>query len=108
MELTPRAILTQFGHVLQSALFPVVSEEVGPLTPQLEHLVSILALVPLGKFVQSSRGQVGHPRCERESLASAFIAKAVLNLATTRQLLDRLQSDVPLRRICGWHYGSDG
>jgi hypothetical protein len=89
------------------ALFPAVSEQVGPLTPQLEHLVSILALIPLGKFVESSRGRVGHPPCERQNLASAFIAKAVLNLPTTRDLLDRLQSDAALRRICGWHYGSD-
>ena len=107
MELTPRAVLTQFGHLLQTALFPMVSDQVGALSPQLESLVSILALVPLGKFVSSTRGQVGHPSCERQSLASAFIAKAVLNLMHTRQLIDRLQADEPLRRICGWRYPSD-
>ena len=35
-------------------------------------------------------------------IARAFVAKAVLNLATTTALLDRLQVDVRLRRICGW------
>jgi hypothetical protein len=30
------------------------------------------------------------------------VAKAVYNLETTRQLLERLSSDVSLRRICGW------
>jgi hypothetical protein len=107
MQLTPRAILSQFGHLLQFTLFPAVNDQVGSLTPELESLVSILALVPLGKFVESSRGQVGHPTCERQNLASAFIAKAVLNLMHTRQLIDRLKADAPLRRICGWHYPSD-
>lgn len=107
MQLTPRAILSQFGHLLQSTLFPVLSDQVGCLTPELETFVSILALVPLGKFVASSHGQVGHPSCERQNLASAFIAKAVLNLMHTRQLIDRLKVDASLRRICGWHYPSD-
>lgn len=30
------------------------------------------------------------------------MAKAVYNLGTTRQLLERLVSDITLRRICGW------
>jgi Transposase DDE domain/Transposase domain (DUF772) len=30
------------------------------------------------------------------------VAKAVFNMSTTRQLLDRLSVDVSLRRICGW------
>jgi hypothetical protein len=107
MQLTPRAVLTQFGHLLQTTLFPAVSEQVGTLTAELETLVSILALVPLGKFVESSRGHVGHPSCERQNLASAFIAKAVLNLMHTRQLMDRLKVDAPLRRICGWHHATD-
>ncbi len=30
------------------------------------------------------------------------MAKAVYNLGTTRQLLERLASDASLRRLCGW------
>ncbi len=30
------------------------------------------------------------------------MAKAVLNLQTTRALLDRLRADIVLRRLCGW------
>lgn len=92
MQLTPRAVLTQFSHLLQTTLLPAVSDEIGTLTPQLESLVSVLALVPLGKIVESNRHQVGHPSCERQNLASAFIAKAVLNLVHTGQLIDRLKS----------------
>ena len=40
-------------------------------------------------------------------MARAFVAKAVYGHTTTRQLLDQLQSDVRLRRICGWEKASD-
>jgi Transposase domain (DUF772) len=107
MELTPRGIVAQFGHLLQTTLFPAISDEVGPLSPSLELLAAVLAMIPLGKFTLPKRGQVGHPRCDRQSLASAFLAKAVLNLVDTRQLIDRLRADATLRRLCGWHYASE-
>ncbi|HBY60306.1 MAG TPA: IS5/IS1182 family transposase [Solibacterales bacterium] len=40
---------------------------------------------------------------DRAALAAAFIAKAVLNLETTRDLIRRLRVDSALRRLCGWH-----
>lgn len=42
-----------------------------------------------------------------ERKAPAIGAKAVYNLPTTRHLLDRLESDKVLRRICGWEKVSD-
>ena len=36
------------------------------------------------------------------AIACAFVAKAVYNLDTTRQLIERLSSDAQLRRLCGW------
>jgi len=36
------------------------------------------------------------------ALARAFIAKAIWNLATTRDLIDRIDADPVLRRLCGW------
>jgi hypothetical protein len=44
----------------------------------------------------------GRPPKERAAIARAFVAKAVYNMPTTRALLDRLESDKNLRRICGW------
>ena len=55
-------------HLLQTTLFPAVSDEVGPLSPALEHVVAILALIPLAKFVRPRSGQVGHPLAERQNL----------------------------------------
>ena len=35
-------------------------------------------------------------------MARAFVTKMVYDMATTRILLDRLQTDPTVRRICGW------
>ena len=40
-------------------------------------------------------------------MARAFVAKAVYDMPTTRVLLDRLDTDVVLRRICGWERKSE-
>jgi hypothetical protein len=44
---------------------------------------------------------------DRVAIARAFVAKRVYNLPTTRALLDRLETDISLRRICGWERKSD-
>jgi hypothetical protein len=59
-------------------------------------------LEPLARFVESRRAYTGRPLSDRRSLASAFFAKAVYNLPSTRHLIQRLQSDDQLRRLCGW------
>ena len=49
----------------------------------------------------------GRPPKDRAAMARAFVAKAVYDMPTTRVLLDRLDTDVPLRRICGWDKKSE-
>jgi len=105
MKLTLREQLSQFSHLLQSALFPVLEDEVGELSEAERRLVAILELIPLGRFVPSSQGWNGRPQRNRHAIASAFVAKAVYNLARTSDLLNRLESDEPLRLICGWKRG---
>jgi hypothetical protein len=102
MQLTPRQLLTQFTHLSQQDLFPHVSRAVGPLTPQLELLISVLALLPLERLLAARRARTGRPAKDRAALATAFIAKAILNLPTTRDLRDRLVADSGLRAVCGW------
>jgi hypothetical protein len=103
MKLTLRQQLTQFAHVLQSALFPALEEEMGELDESAQRLVATLEMIPLARFVPSGRGWIGRPSKDRYAIACAFVAKAVYGLTTTRQLLRRLLQDEPLRRICGWH-----
>jgi hypothetical protein len=68
----------------------------------MQLLVSILGIIPMAKYVAPSRGYMGRPQRDRQALAAAFLAKAALNLQTTRQLIDRLRAEATLRRICGW------
>ena len=102
MKLTLRRQLTQFAHLLQSELFPILNEELGELTAPAKRLVATLEMIPLARFVPSSRGWVGRPAKDRLAIASAFVAKAVYGFSLTRQLLAALDSDAQLRRICGW------
>ncbi len=102
MKLTLRQQITQFVHVLQTALFPVLEEELGELTEPAKRLVAALEMIPLARFVPSSRGWIGRPSKDRLAIASAFVAKAVYGFGLTRQLLDALRRDPQLRRICGW------
>jgi hypothetical protein len=102
MKLTLRQQLTQFAHTLQSQLFPVLEEATGPLDRTARRLIAILEMVPLGRFVPSSRGWMGRPSKERYAIASAFVAKSVYGMAHTRQLIERLRQDAQLRTICGF------
>jgi Transposase DDE domain/Transposase domain (DUF772) len=102
MKLTLRQQITQFAHLLQSALFPALEEEVGELGSAAQRLVATLEMIPLARFIPSSRGWLGRPAKDRYAIACAFVAKAVYGFNTTRQLLEALQQDRQLRRICGW------
>ena len=102
MKLTLRQQLTQFAHVLQNHLFPVLEEATGDLDDTARRLVATLEMIPLARFVPASRGWIGRPSKDRLAMACAFVAKAVYGFSLTRQLLERLQQDAQLRRICGW------
>lgn len=104
MKLTLRQQLTQFAHILQSGLFPALGEELGTLSASAQRLVATLELIPLGRFIPSSRGWVGRPAKDRDAIARAFVGKAVYGFGDTRQLLRALQTDASLRRICGWEH----
>ena len=70
-----------------------------------ELFVAVLELVRVEALLPYFRGQVGRPEEDRASLARAFIAKAVFDVPTTRALIERLEVDGRLRRLCGWSGG---
>jgi hypothetical protein len=91
----------------QRSLLPGLDEELDPLTTRLERLIVILDTLGLEAFVAPpSRGR-GRPPDDRPAIARSFIAKAVLTIPTTSALVERLQIDRALRRICGWERRSD-
>jgi len=87
-------------------LFPWLEQELGELSEKQKQLVSILELLQVESCLASGRARTGRPREDRGALARSFVAKAVYNLGTTRQMLERLASDVTLRRLCGWERAS--
>jgi hypothetical protein len=88
--------------MLQEELFPLLQTVTGPLSRQMELLASVVALAPLERMLSARRSSSGRPAKDRAALATAFMAKAVWNLPTTRDLIDRLRVDETLRQFCGW------
>jgi hypothetical protein len=103
---TLRQQLIQFAHLMQSSFFPVLEEEIGPLGPKAVLLTQVLAMAPFGRWL-GQQCRLGRPRENRYALAAAFIAKAVYNHATTRQLREQLQNNRQLRRLCGWNHRNE-
>ena len=96
-------ILVQRFQALQGELMPEVAGELGGLNPKLEQVIRVLEWSRIESLVHCYDSGPGQPQAARCALASAFIAKAVLGLGTTRALIERLQSDGKLRRICGFN-----
>jgi hypothetical protein len=95
--------LSQFLTTLQRELFPMVEADIGEtLTAPLQTLIRIWELIGIERFIPPSRSWVGRPARERVAVARAFVAKTVLNLPTTVALVERLQADRVLRRLCGF------
>lgn len=102
MQITPRQVLTEFAGLLQGTLFGALEAALGSFSEKAKLLVSVLTMVPVQGHLPPSRGWRGRPAKQRCALATAFLAKAVYGLETTRQLIDRLQCDRQLLRLCGW------
>lgn len=102
MQSNPRERLLHYAELLQGSLFGVLEGAVGPLCEKARLLIAVLEMVPLSRQLPCARGWLGRPAKDRQALASAFIAKSVYGLATTRQLLQRLGLDRQLRCLCGW------
>ena len=103
MNATFTGRISQFLTELQTELLPVLREDLElELSPSLEKVVRVLELVQVERFIPARRGWVGAPRKDRQALARALVAKAVLNLPTTEGLIDRLKVDHALRRVCGF------
>jgi len=95
--------LSQFWFNIQGKLFPYLEEEIEePLTGKLKQLIAILELIQIENFVHFRSYWHGRYRENRKQIARAFVAKAVYNMGTTRELIDRLKTSPALRRICGW------
>jgi len=97
-------------EAVQQSLFPHLDECLPlPLTEPEKILVKILELVQIETHVpvSASRQWLGRPIKEREALARAFIAKAVLRYQHTCSLRNALLSTPNVRMICGFNKRQD-
>ena len=87
----------------QPGLFEGIEDSCGPITDRHKEIILALDVIGLEKFLFDGPSySVGRPRRSRLAIARAFVAKAALNLSTTKGLIERLKVDSMLRRICGF------
>lgn len=99
--------LSQWWLGIQGNLFPWLEESFGPINKKQQQLVTTLELIRLEEHLPTLGRYPGRPLASRVAIARAFVAKAIYNMPTTRALLDRLECDIKLRRICGWEKQQD-
>ena len=94
--------LSHHWKSIQGKLFPWLEEEIRRLSEKQQQLVTVLKFARVEQFIPYWHGGVGCPLKDRWAIARIYVAKAVYNMPTTIALIDRLQNDKSLRRLCGW------
>ena len=102
-----RVAFAPYWQSIQHALFPQLERVLGPLTEKQQQLVQTLEVIRIEQMIPRRFRVPGRPPKDRAAMARALVAKAVYDMPTTRVLLDRLDTDVVLRRICGWERRSE-
>jgi hypothetical protein len=103
--------LAELGNLwnsIQTWLFPVLEDELGELDDRHREFVAICEICQPRTHLAAYRW-VGNgcPPKNRLALCKAFIAKAVWDFPTTRDLIDAVGHRPTLRRLCGWETISD-
>ena len=97
-----REILSHTWQHIQGFLFPMIWDEPGELTARQKQLIKVLEVAKLEEHLPYAGRYPGRPLEDRAAISRAFVTKMVYNMPTTRVLLDRLESDPTIRRLCGW------
>ncbi len=99
--------ISYFDTKLQQRLFPLLEEHYeNELLESHMRVLKTLEIVQIENYMpQYFPFQRGRPPKHPKKIARAFIAKHVLNINTTSELIHRLQIDKQLRYICGWSPG---
>jgi hypothetical protein len=103
-----RQYVSTFLATLQHSLFPALAAVVPDVvTPEHHRLASILELVQVERVIPAPQttARGGRPPLDRRKVARAYLVKAALGLCETETLVQRLLTDRPLRRLCGWEEG---
>ena len=97
--------ISDFWSRIQHTLFPKLERCLGPLTPEHKRIVALLDAIRSEEHVkQPPSSWRGRPSQDWKIIARALVVKAILNLDSTRALINRLKADEHLTRICGWDH----
>ena len=80
------------GSRFNGSCSPGWRRALGPLGERYERLVQVVELVRVEEWLPYSGGWRGRPLKDRAALARAFLAMAVLDVPTTRGLVERLRT----------------
>jgi len=100
--------ISHFLANLQQNLFPHIERSLAsPFTEEHRRITAILEIVRVEDSVPLSFTSPlgGRPRLDRRTLARAYIVRGALGISETQDLVNRLQADRTLRRLCGWREG---
>ena len=99
----PQTPIGQLWNSIQSWLLPMLEDEIGALDEKHRQFVAVCELCAPQDHMTGYRwcGN-GCPPHDRLALCKAYIAKAVWDFATTRDLIDAIRHRPALRRLCGW------
>lgn len=96
-------LLAPYWKQVKEKLCPSLEQDTGlELTDKLKALAQVLEIVRIEEHVpEPKRGKPGGQQIDRRPLARAFLAKAFLNLSSTRALKEMLNQSPTLRMLCG-------
>lgn len=87
--------LTFFSNRIQYELFPLIESELNdPILDKHYKISTILEIIQIEKFIPSyfQLGR-GRPQKSRINIARAFLAKHILNICSTSQMVHMLKVD---------------
>jgi len=95
--------LGRLWNSIQTWLFPMLEDELGKLDEKHREFIAVCETCALPGHMDTYRW-VGNgcPPNSRLALCKAFIAKAIWDFPTTRDLIDAVRHRPTLRRLCGW------
>jgi IS5 family transposase len=102
-------IITANKVIYHEEIFPELNLKLGTVTNFHEQLIQVLDLIDVESVYpkRTWNGGFGRPPLNHQAILCAFVAKAMLNLSTNVDLIERLKVDRVLRAICGFDYRSD-
>lgn len=101
--MSERSALSGLWDSIQAWLIPHLEDELGELDEKHRQFVAVCELCSPQDFMSAYRWMGnGCPPSNRLALCKAYIAKAVWDFATTRDLIDAIRHRPTLRRLCGW------